>query len=155
MEWMAVVFLLVFSLALIILEVIFIPGTTIFGIVGLIFAVIGIFISFKNLGPTIGFSILGGFTTLTIISVIYGLKSEAWRKFALNTTISSKVNEENKVFLKLGDTGKAISALRPSGKAQFNEAIVEVHTAGSFLEAGCLVKIVRLDVNKIVVSALG
>jgi membrane-bound ClpP family serine protease len=136
------------------LEVIFIPGTTIFGIAGLIFAVIGIFISFKNLGPTMGFSILGGFTTLTVIALVYGFKSNAWRKFALNTTISSRVNEENKILLKLGDTGKAISALRPSGKAQFNEAVVEVHTAGSFLEAGCPVKIVRLDVNKVVVSAL-
>jgi membrane-bound ClpP family serine protease len=153
MEWMAIVLLLVFSLALIVLEVIFIPGTTIFGIAGLIFAVIGIFISFKSLGAVVGFSILGGFVAVTITAVIYGFKAQVWRKFALNTTISSKVNEENKVLLQIGDVGRAISALRPSGKARFNEAVVEVHTLGSFLEVGCPVKIVRFDLNKIFVAA--
>lgn len=153
MEWMAIVLLLVFSLALIVLEIIFIPGTTIFGLAGLILAVIGIFISFKSLGAVMGFSILAGFVALTGIALVYGLRSGVWRKFALNHTISSKVNDENKVLLKIGDLGKAISTLRPSGKAQFNEAIVEVHTQGPFLEAGCSVRIVRFDTNKIFVAA--
>ncbi len=67
MEWMAIIFLLVFSLALIVLEIIFIPGTTIFGLAGLILAVIGIFISFKSLGAVMGFSILGGFAALSAV----------------------------------------------------------------------------------------
>jgi membrane-bound ClpP family serine protease len=153
MEWMAMVLLLVFGLALIVLEVIFIPGTTIFGIAGLILAVVGIFLSFNMLGAVIGFSIMGGFVTLTLAAIVYGLKSQVWRRFALNTTSSSRVNEENKILLRVGDTGKSLSALRPSGKATFNESVVEVHTLGSFLGAGCPVKIIRFETNKIFVTA--
>jgi membrane-bound ClpP family serine protease len=56
------------------------------------------------------------------------------------------------VLLQIGDIGKAISALRPSGKAQFNEAVVEVHSLSSFLEVGCPVKIIRVEVNKVFVA---
>jgi membrane-bound ClpP family serine protease len=153
MEWISIVLLLIFALTLIVLEVIFIPGTTIFGIAGLVLAVIGIFFSFKSLGAVVGMSILSGFVAITVSAIIYGLKSEVWRKFALNTTSSSKVNEENKILLKVGDTGRTLSALRPSGKARFDESVVEVHTLGSFLEVGSPITIIRFEMNKIFVAS--
>ena len=152
MEWIAILLLLIFSLALIVIEIIFIPGTTLFGVAGLAFAAIGIYIGFINLGETAGFLVLGGFLAVGAVTVYYSFKSQAWRRFALTNTISSKVNEEDKVLLKVGDTGKALSSLRPSGKAQFKGSIVEVHTLGSFMDVGGLVKIIRLDNNKIFVG---
>jgi membrane-bound ClpP family serine protease len=152
MEWFTIILLLVISLALIVIEIVFIPGTTLFGVAGFIFAAIGLFIAFKNLGNTHGLILLGEFTAVAAAVIYYSLRSEAWRRYALNSTISSKVNDENKILLQIGDTGRTISALRPSGKASFNERIVEVHTLGSFLDAGSLVKVIRLESNKIFVA---
>lgn len=152
MEWITIIFLLIFSLGLIVIEIIFIPGTTLFGVAGLAFAVIGIYIGFHNLGTPTGFTVLAVFLAVAAITIFYSFKSQAWRRFALNTANTSKVNDENKILLKIGDTGKAVSALRPSGKVQFNDRIIEVHTLGSFLDAGCPVKVIRLDYNKVVVA---
>ena len=152
MEWFTIILLLLISLALIVIEIVFIPVTTLFGVAGVLFAAIGLFIAFKNLGNTHGVMLLGEFVVVAAAVIYYSLRSEAWRRYALNNTISSKVNDENKILLQIGDTGRTISALRPSGKASFNERIVEVHTLGSFLDAGSLVKVIRLESNKIFVA---
>ncbi len=155
MEWFTLVLLLMISLGMIVIEIVFIPGTTLFGVAGFIFAVIGLYIGFTNLGSTNGYIILGSFVAVAAGTIYYSLKSEAWRRYALNTTISSRVNDENKVLLQIGDTGRTISALRPSGKASFKDKIVEVHTLGSFVEAGSIIKIIRLESNKIFVAPSG
>jgi membrane-bound ClpP family serine protease len=152
MEWITIVFLLIFSLGLIVIEIIFIPGTTLFGIAGFAFGVIGIYIGFHNLGSTTGFIVLSVFLAVAAATIFYSFKSQAWQRFALNTAITSKVNDEHKVLINVGDMGKAISALRPSGKVQFDDKIVEVRTTGSFLEEGCYVTVVGVNHNKVFVA---
>jgi membrane-bound ClpP family serine protease len=150
--WIIILLLLLFGLVLMIVEVIFIPGTTIFGIFGFIAALIGIYLSFRHLGNSTGLSVLTGFALITLVALYFSFKTDVWRRFALNTSIESRVNDDNKFLLSVGDEGKAISALRPSGKAEFNNNVVEVHTMGTFLDVGCTIRVVRLDDNKIFVE---
>jgi hypothetical protein len=77
-------FLLIFSLALIVIEIIFIPGTTLFGVAGLAFAAIGIYIGFINLGETTGFLVLGGFVAVATVTVFYSFKISGLEAFRLN-----------------------------------------------------------------------
>jgi membrane-bound ClpP family serine protease len=46
------------------------------------------------------------------------------------------------------------SKLRPTGKAQFGDAIVDVVAEGEFLEAGTAVEIIEIHGNRVVVKAV-
>ncbi|MBC7920553.1 MAG: NfeD family protein [Ferruginibacter sp.] len=152
--WLSILLLLVFGLLLILAEVIFIPGTTIFGVLGFATAVVGIYLSYRQLGTTLGTAVLVGYAGVAFVALYFGFKSNVWRRFALTSRISSRVNEEERFFLQIGDRGKAISALRPSGKAEFKGGIAEVHSLGNFIDAGCTLEVVRLENNQIFVAMI-
>jgi membrane-bound serine protease (ClpP class) len=52
----------------------------------------------------------------------------------------------------LGETGIAVTMLRPAGKAQFGESLVDVVTEGEFLEAGTAICVLRAGGDAIVVG---
>lgn len=54
----------------------------------------------------------------------------------------------------VGDEGTSLSALRPSGKVQIGEAIIDVVTEGDFVDAGTRVRIVAKQGVKIVVRCV-
>ncbi len=155
MEWFTLVLLLLFALALIVVEIIFIPGTSLFGIAGFILAIIGFWIGFSALGTTAGFAVVAGFLVVTGVTIYYSFKKRAWERFALNTKINSRVNDERRFMLHVGETGHTLSALRPAGKAEFGNHVVEVHTLGNFVDQGRPVRVIRIDHNKVFVETAG
>jgi membrane-bound serine protease (ClpP class) len=62
--------------------------------------------------------------------------------------------ESETVTVKVGDEGSVISTLRPTGKAKFGEAIVDVVAEAEFLEAGTKVEIIHIHGNRVVVKAI-
>lgn len=54
--------------------------------------------------------------------------------------------------IEVGEQGKAITTLRPAGKAQFGQKIIAVVTEGEFLDAGTQVRVVTVRGNRIVVK---
>ncbi|MFT6941450.1 MAG: membrane-bound ClpP family serine protease, partial [Cyclobacteriaceae bacterium] len=52
MDWIIVISLIVFGLGLIIVEVIFVPGTTVVGIAGLIIGTYGVYEAYSSFGTT-------------------------------------------------------------------------------------------------------
>ncbi len=153
MTWFSLILLLLFALALIVVEIIFIPGTSLFGIAGFILGITGIWISFSSLGATTGFAVLIGFLVVAAVVVYFSLKTKAWERFALRSRISSRVNDDLKHPFQTGETGRTVSALRPSGKADFAGRIIEVHTLGKFLDEKMPIKIIRIDNQKVFVEA--
>lgn len=153
MDWLIVLALVGFGLGLIILEFIFIPGTTFVGFIGFGLAIFGIYLSYEKFGVATGTTILCVSLAGTIFAVYYGLKSGVWEKFSLQSAINSRVNEHDSMPY-VGEEGKAISALRPSGKAEFNHQMHEVHSFGSFVEAGSRLKILKIEKRKIWVESL-
>jgi membrane-bound ClpP family serine protease len=152
--WIIIVALLLIGLILIVVEVIFIPGTTVVGLIGFIFSVAGIIISYKHFGSQLGFYILLGMSVATGASLFYGFKSGIWSKFSLKTSIDSKVNEGMVATLQLGDEGKTVSTLKPMGKVEFASGQFEVKTLGDYVDVGTKVKIVHLQLNQIIVKPL-
>ena len=153
-EWLTVISLVVIGIVLIVLELIFVPGTTIVGILGLAFSVGGIALSFDYFGNMGGFAVLIITSLLSITTLIYSLRSGVWQRFANKGAIVSKFNEGKTQQLTVGDDGEAVSTLRPIGQAEFKDGIFEVTTLGNYLEPGNKVKIIRIDANKIYVEPI-
>jgi membrane-bound ClpP family serine protease len=154
LNWVSVSILIVLGLILIIVELIFVPGTTIIGILGFIFAGVGIYLSFVYYGVVIGSSVLGGFLVVSGVALYVSFKGDVWKKFALKSSIDSRVNDDLKNNLMVGDYGIANSSLRPNGKAEFNEKIFEVRSNGRYVDTGEKVKIIKIESNRIIVEPL-
>jgi membrane-bound ClpP family serine protease len=147
-------FLLFVGVCLVVIEVIFVPGTTIVGILGVIVSVYAVYYTFVNFGNTTGFLVAIGGGLLNVAVLIWAFKTRAWERFSLKTAIRSKVNEDQENALKVGQEGETVSALRPIGKALFGEKAYEVTTGSNFLDSGKKVKIVRITNHKIIVEPI-
>ncbi len=53
--------------------------------------------------------------------------------------------------INIGDVGTAVSPLRPSGKMQFGDLMVDVVTEGDFVETGCDVKVIGKQGARVIV----
>lgn len=155
LDWFTIVLLLAVGVLLIVVELIFIPGTTVFGIAGLALTITGVVLSFVAFGSGTGlFVLLGAFAALGS-TMFFSLRSGAWEKVSLKKSNQSRVNEDVKHSVWKGDVGVALSALRPSGNVEFNETVIEVSTLGSYVDAGAKVRVIEVRPNKILVEEIG
>lgn len=152
--WLIILALLLIGLSLIIIELVFIPGTTVVGLLGFIFAVAGIVISYRHFGNETGFYILLGMSVTTLGALFYSFRSGAWSKFSHKSAITSRVNEGLMENLKVGDEGMTTSTLRPIGKAEFNNRQYEVRTIGDYVASGRPVRIIEIRSSQIIVKPL-
>lgn len=153
-EWVTVIGLVFFGLGLVIIEIIFIPGTTFVGLGGVAFAGLGIYLSYQYFGSTIGSVVLISAAGISVVTFVISIRSGVWRKFALNKAMNSKVNEGLNLGLQIGEQGKALSALRPIGKGEFGERVLEVSSMGNYVEVGQKIQIIKIDINKILVEQI-
>jgi membrane-bound ClpP family serine protease len=154
MEWMMVIALILIGLVLIVIEVIFIPGTTLVGLVGFLFVVVGVGLSFKYFGADTGWATLGGSAVTAGTILYFAFKTNVWTRFALKSSNPGRVNEGLLDPLTVGMTGTSTSVLRPVGNAEINGRLYEVRTLGDYVESGKQVRIMRINDNKIFVESL-
>lgn len=62
--------------------------------------------------------------------------------------------ESKTISVNVGEPGEVVSRLRPTGKAKFGDAIVDVVATGEFLKVGTAVEIIEIQGNKVVVKAV-
>lgn len=153
-DWFTVGSLILVGIALIIIEIIFVPGSTIVGILGFVSMVVGIYLGFSYFGNTTGWWILGGSAVVFSAAVYWGFKSDTWDRFSLKDISEGKFNEGYNKDLQVAERGKAISALRPSGKAEFNNREYEVRTYGNYIDSGTEIEIVKIQGNTIYVESI-
>jgi membrane-bound ClpP family serine protease len=152
MEWLTVISLIAVGIILVVVEIIFVPGTTVVGLLGGLLAVVGVVLSFSYFGNQTGWYVLAATSVLSGGLLYWSLRSRAWERFSLKTTIDGRVNEIDLNFLKTGDEGSAVSALRPMGKAEIGGKLFEVTSLGIYIETGTRIRIVRVSSNQIVVE---
>lgn len=153
-DWISIILLIICGVAFIIIELIFVPGFTVLGILGLVALVGGVSMSFTSFGRETGYWILAGALIFSVMAVVYSLRAGTWQRFALKSSMDSKVNEHEKSDLRVGMKGKSISDLRPMGTAEFLDKLYEVQTNGNYLEAGNMLEIAILADNKIIVKSI-
>jgi len=154
MEWMIVAALIFFGILLVIAEIIFVPGTTLVGVVGVVFMIAGVVSSFSYFGQQGGWITMGGTAVASAVVVYYSFKANVWGRFSLKTASQGKVNEGELDGLTIGLEGLAISALRPSGKAEIDGKTYEVKTLGAFADAGTKLRIIKVNTNQIIVEPI-
>lgn len=142
------------GLLLILVELFFIPGTTVVGIAGFIMCCIGIYGAFVLWGTMTGFLVLIGTLVVSLGGLIYAIKKKYWKMFALNNSIEEKVIAQDQSKLEEGQLGVTVSALRPGGTVSFDDKYFEVFSSSEFVDVGQKVKITSLSRNKISVEKI-
>lgn len=152
MDWLTVVLLLLFGLVFLVAEVIFIPGTTVVGLVGLVLLAAGVWFGYRDLGTPAGHYALGFSAVLVGLVLYIGLRPKNLHRFALTDVNDSHVRDARLPDVQPGATGRTLSALRPAGTALFQEHRREVVTRGEFVPTGAEVRVLKIEQNRIVVE---
>jgi membrane-bound ClpP family serine protease len=152
MEWITIVSLLVFGILLLVVEIVLVPGTTLVGLAGIVLMAVGIWLGFRDLGLVHGYWMLGISVLLTAGALYFGLKKQTWQRFTLTTVNKGRVNEDIKPELEIGEIGKTLSSLRPSGTGYFHGKTFEVTTNGEFVPTDTAIRIIKIVHHKIVVE---
>ena len=160
MEWIAV---FIIGLILLALELFVFPGITILGLAGgalilgaIIMAMVDIYPATPELpGPVrfqipiqpivtnLGIAVVGSLFVMWVLSCI--LPRTSFYSALVSHTVSgegSTVTQEKMQLQRIGETGVALSVLRPGGKAQFGDSVLDVITQGEMIEKGAKVRIV-------------
>lgn len=144
--------LLIIGLVLLLIEVLFIPGTTVVGVFGLIVSLAGIAYTFLTFETGTAVWITAVAAILNLIAVWYGFSSGVWNKFSLKSSMKGGAFDGRTAGLSVGMSGKAISDIKPFGKVSFGDNIYEVKSEEGFIEVGKEVNIVKIENNKILVK---
>lgn len=152
MTWFILISLLTIGLVLVITEILFVPGTTLVGILGVVVTIVGIYYAFISFDSQFAWIILGLTLLLNFSVLIYGFRSGVWKKFALKESITSRAFDDRLLGLEVGMEGKTISDLKPIGKAEFLNRIFEVKSNSGFISVGSKVFITKLENNTIIVK---
>ena len=169
LEWIAV-FLL--GLALVALELFVFPGTVALGLAGAVMMLVSVVMAMVDVYPgmpaipslkklelplrDLFIAFLGG------AAAVFGLsrwlpRTPIYGKLVSQTAsgVSTVAELEQKQKSRVGRVGVAISPLRPGGKAQFGEEILDVMTQGEMIDRGQRVRIVGHSGTEAVVEAVG
>ena len=152
MEILVLSTLLLIGLILLIVEILFIPGTTVVGIFGFLVSLAGLAFAFLNFEYSVAIWITGGTLVINFAAVWYGFSSGIWKKFSLKSTQSGGAFDGRTDGLEVGMKGLAVSDIKPYGKASFNEIWVEVKSESGFIEVNTPVTITKIENNKISVN---
>jgi len=178
-NWVEVA-LFIFGVLLILIEIFLLPGFGLFGFAGIVCIMIGAFGMLIKNPPdrlpwpqtsfdwqwflssvwSMGLGIVG-FIILAVLlrkyipkTVFFSSMMLAPAQAKLGSEIEVSITapaESIKVTLKAGDTGEAMSRLRPAGKAKFADAVVDVVAEGAFVDKGAKVTIIEVRGNRVVV----
>lgn len=137
---------------LMVAEIIFVPGTTIVGVLGFIFSGYCIYLGYEYYGPATGSLILIGAFLLNVTSLIVAFKSRSWERFSLKNTMKGHINDDKKISIKEGDRGVTLSALKPIGNALFGEDEIVVQSDGGFVVENIEIEVKKIEHSKIIVQ---
>ncbi len=172
--WEAVVFFAI-GVVLILVEILFFAHSTIiFGMVGVFMVLASLFWAMIDrypdqpllptrrmlLIPVMNLSI-ALVASILVIAILarYLPRTSLYRRFALMTanpsgpSFSAPREFETGLPIAPGAKGIAVTTLRPSGKAQFGDRVVDVVTGGEFLTAQTAVVVSEIDGMRVLVRA--
>jgi len=168
-EW-ADLLLVLIGIALLLVEVFYLPGFGIAGVLGILSTLLGLYLAMVRVPiPEYDWEMArlnaAGQTmlTMTTLLILFGIAS--WKllprtpfagwlvlKEAQDAGAGYVVQSTQEEFLAAGLRGVATTVLRPAGKGRFNGHTYDVVTRGEYLEAGTPIQIIRADGNRHVVA---
>ena len=143
----------VLGLLLLLIEIFIVP-VFIVGIVGFVMVGVGVYFTYVDHGTFYGNILLVLITIVMTTIVVYAFRNGAWDMFSNKEIITGKANDIKSLEIEVGDTGKTISAIRPSGIAHVKSQRTEVHSEGSFIPSGTEIVVEKIVNNKIYIKIL-
>ncbi len=150
LDWVTVLILILAGIALVIVELIFVPGTTVLGVLGAGLVIFGVFKTYSNFGSQTGTIVMVATIFVGGVLTIVSFKAGVWGKFALKDTNKAKFNDDFRSHVFINEEGTTVSDLRPIGKADFGDKTFEVRTYGSMVKSGTKVKVIKVDDSDII-----
>lgn len=144
--------LLIIGLILLMAETLFIPGTTVVGVLGLLISLAGVAYAFLTFPTNVAWWITAISAVLNIAAVVYSFQSGVWQKLSLKSSLQGGTFDGRTAGLEAGMEGKAISDIKPIGKASFGESIYEVKSESGFISVDSDITIVKVENNQILVK---
>ncbi|MDR1103291.1 MAG: NfeD family protein [Tannerella sp.] len=129
---------------LLLLEVFLLPGITVAGVGGGLFAIAGIVYAY-SIAPTAGHITLGSSAVVFGGFFCWLLRAKSFQRVALKTNIDATLTSTRDIGLRVGDRGVTLSRLAPIGKARFGQTVAEAKALENFVDEQTPVVIVRID----------
>ena len=152
MDIILVITFVVLGIVFFILEIFFVPGVSIGGIVGTLFTGAGIWYAFAKLGTMAGWIVVAVSVVLLLLAIIYFIKGKPLDKMALDKELESD-NPYDMSKVAVGDRGVTLSRLAPMGKVLVNGEEYEAKLCAGFLDRGVEVEVVEIEGNVLVVRS--
>ncbi len=146
-----IVFLIAVAILLILLEIFLLPGITIAGIGGAIFAAGGVIYAY-TVSPATGHITLAASILTFGAAFAWLLRSRSFNRVALKTDVDSRLTSSRELGIEVGDEGITLSRLAPIGKARIKEITVEAKSTGEFIDEDTPVVVVRVDGYNVLVT---
>lgn len=146
-----VVFLMGLAIGLILLEIFLLPGITLAGIGGFLFAVGGIAYAY-HLGAWTGNVTLIGSVLVFAGIFVWMLRARSFNRVALKTDVDSRLTSCREQGIRPGDEGITLSRLAPIGKARINGVTVEAKSQEELIDEKTPVVVLRVDGYNVVVK---
>ncbi|MDR1259635.1 MAG: hypothetical protein LBK65_10250 [Tannerellaceae bacterium] len=146
-----IAFLMGIAIALILLEIFLLPGITVAGVGGALFAIGGVIFAY-TVSPSAGHITLVTSVVSFVAAFAWLLRSKSFNKVALHTDIDSKVTSVRELDIHPGDKGTTVSRLAPIGKADIGGIIVEAKSTGDFIDEDTPVTVIRVDGYNVLVT---
>jgi len=153
MSWLFIISMIVIGLLLLMVELFLLPGSTVAGVVGAIIIVVGNVCSYLYLGVSTGNITLITSLIISGIMLYIGTKSMG-SKMALHYDLDqSKVETASRDLpIYPGDTGIAVSDLRPTGDAIINDRKFFVTSIEGYIPDNSPIEIVAINRSTIQVK---
>ena len=149
-----IIILIVIGLALMVVEVVVLPGITVAGVGGVILIGSGVYLTFRWFGNTAGTFALIGTGILFIVFLIYALREKTWDRLSLHSEIDSKVNVVDTNDIKTGDKGMTVSRLAPIGKIMIHGKIMEGKSEFGLIDENREIEVVHVNESTIIVQEI-
>lgn len=144
--------LLLLAVALVILELFFLPGLSLAGLAAVFFYGGALYYAFAHLGITAGIITLAGAIVVTWLLIYCFLHSRMLDKMKLKTEIDGTAPTNVSQTINVGDKGLALSRLNPMGTVLIDGRAVEAHSTGEYIEESTPVWVIKVEPAAVVVS---
>lgn len=147
------ILIIAIGLLFLFVEVFLIPGTSVLAVLGVVVIGVGIYLGYREFGPSVGNWLVVGSVVGAGATLYIGINRIRSKEWGLHTAVDGKVNVFDYSEYQVGEKGIAATDIRPEGKANFdNNRRVTVYSQGIFIDAETPVEIIRIKDNKIFVK---
>lgn len=146
-----IIVLLIIGFGILLFDLLVTPGAML-SLISVVLFAIAIYLIYQTYGTPKANYFTAGIVVLTGILLIILLKSGVWQRMASKETLKGKARISYSDMLNVGDVGKTLSGLRPSGNALFSNVKVEVTTQGDSIAENQEIEIIAIKNNKIFVK---